>query len=352
MSVEELLSAWDGEELVVRRDAPTGGWILVAVHSTRLGPAGGGTRMRTYPRFEDAVEDALRLSGAMTVKMSAAGLDYGGGKAVLAVPEIPPPGSAERRALMLRYADVIRALGGTYRTACDMNTTPADMDVIAERTPHVYGRSVECGGPGSSGPATGVGVFHGLRAAAKRAFGTDDLSGRTVLVQGLGGVGYTLAERLAEAGADLLIADVDADRARALAERLDARVVAADEALTTECDVLSPNAVGGILNERTIPALRCRAVAGGANNQLETPEDAERLAERGIVYAPDFVVNAGGVLHLIGVEDLGWDDAELHRNLEGIGDRLRDVFDAADRDGITTHEAAERLARSRIDAAR
>ena len=349
MSLEDLLRDWDGEEVVVRREEPTGGWILIAVHSTRLGPAGGGTRLRVYPGFDDAVRDALRLSGAMTVKMAADGLPKGGGKAVLAMPSIPEPGSTERRELMLRYGGLIEALGGTYQTACDMNTTPADMDVIGEVTSNVYGRSEAAGGPGSSGPATGVGVFQGLRAAAERAFGTDDLTGRTVLVQGLGGVGHTLAERLAGAGARLLLSDVDDARASALAAELGAETVPADAALSTECDVLSPNAVGGILNARSIPGLRCRVVAGGANNQLETPEDADRMAEAGILYAPDFVLNAGGVLHLIGVEDLGWTDAELHARLEGIADTLRAVLEAADREGITTNTAAERLARERIE---
>ena len=350
MSIEDLLREWDGEELVVRRDRELDAWILIAVHSTRLGPAGGGTRMRVYPGLEDAARDALRLSGAMTVKMAAAGLPFGGGKAVLAVPSVPPLGSPERRELMLRYAELIASLGGTYQTACDMNTVPQDMDVIGERTEFVFGRSEAAGGPGSSAPATGVGVFHALRAGARRAFGSEDLGGRSVLVQGVGGVGGTLAGLLAEAGATVLVSDVDEVRAAETAERLGATAVPAAEALTAECDVLSPNAVGAILNADSIPKLRCRLVVGGANNQLATAEDAERLREAGILYAPDFIVNAGGVLHLAGIERLGWTQQELDARLRGIADTLDEVFDAAEAEGITTEEAAERVAHARIAA--
>jgi leucine dehydrogenase len=349
--LEELLRGWDGEELVVRRVPDLDAWILIGVHSTRLGPAGGGTRMRVYPGFEDAVRDALRLSGAMTVKMAAAGLDMGGGKGVLAVPSLPAPGSPERRDLLLRYADLIQALGGTYQTACDMNTVPADMDVIGERTTHVFGRSEAAGGPGSSAPATGVGVFHALRATVARAFGSDDLSGRSVLVQGVGGVGATLAEKLTEAGAALFLADADADRAEETARRLGATAVPAASALEADVDVVSPNAVGAVLNADSIPRLRARAVVGGANNQLATPGDAGRLRDAGILYAPDFVVNAGGVLHLLGVERLGWSQAQLDERLAGIADTLNRVFDTAEAEGITTEDAAERFAHARIAAA-
>jgi leucine dehydrogenase len=349
---EDVLRAWDGEEAVVRFDEPTGAWMIVAVHDTTLGPGMGGTRMKAYATPHDALADALRLSGAMTLKQAAADLPYGGGKAVVAVPEIPPRGSDERRTLMLRYAALVDSLHGTYVTAADMNTGQADMDVIGERTSHVLGRSPGAGGSGDPAPGTARGVFHGIVASAGRAFSTDDLSGRTVLVQGVGSVGGRLVELLHEAGAGLVLADVDPLRAKETAERVGAGTVDAEAVIGTECDVFAPCATGGVLSAATIPKLRCRVVAGAANNQLAEPHDAEQLAEQGILYAPDFVINAGGVLHLAGYETLGWTEEQMAARLAGIGDTLLEVYDAADRDGITTDAAANRLARSRLDAAR
>ena len=349
---EDVLRAWDGEEAVVRFDQPTGAWMIVAVHDTTLGPGMGGTRMKAYATPHDALADALRLSGAMTLKQAAAQLPYGGGKAVVAVPEVPPRGSEERRALLLRYAALVDSLHGTYVTAADMNTGQADMDVIGERTSHVLGRSPEAGGAGDPAPGTARGVFHGIVATAGRVFGSDDLSGRTVLVQGVGSVGGRLVELLHEAGAALVVADVDPARAKETAERVDAATIDAEAVIGTECDVYAPCATGGVLSAATIPRLRCRAVAGAANNQLAEPLDAELLAERGILYAPDFVINAGGVLHLAGYETLRWTEEQMAARLAGIGDTLLEVYDAAEHEGITTDAAAIRLARSRLDAAR
>jgi leucine dehydrogenase len=352
MTFEQLLEAWDGEEVVVRHDAASGAWMVIGVHSTTLGPAMGGTRLRRYATPADALEDVLRLSEAMTWKQAAADTPYGGGKAVLAVPEIPVPGSPERRALLRRYAALVDSLHGTYVTAPDMNTGEADMDVIGERTPHVLGRSVANGGAGDPGGATALGVFHGIEASVKQAFGSDDLNGKTVLVQGLGSVGARLCQHLAEAGATLSVADVNGSRAAALAEELGATVVPADAAIGTGCDVFSPCATGKVLTEAAIRQLRCRVVAGAANNQLDVAEDGDRLRDAGILYAPDFVINAGGVIHLAGYETLGWDEATMAKRLEGIGDTLLDVFEVAERDGISTAAAADRMARARVAAAR
>ncbi len=348
---EDLLQRWDGEEAVVRFDEPSGSWMIVAVHDTTLGPGMGGTRMKPYPTPHDALADALRLSGAMTMKHAAADLPYGGGKAVIAVPEPPPRDSEERYALLLRYARLVDALGGTYVTAADMNTNQLDMDMVGEGTSHVLGRSPELGGSGDPAPGTAAGVFHGIRASAKRGLGSDDLDGRTVLVQGVGAVGARLAVLLHDVGAVLVVADVDAGRAKETAETVDGTTVDADAVIGTECDIYAPCATGGVLSAATIPKLRCRVVAGAANNQLTEPGDAELLAEAGVLYAPDFVINAGGVLHLAGSETLAWTPEEMATRLAGIGDTLLQVFDAADRDGITTDAAAVRLARSRIDAA-
>jgi leucine dehydrogenase len=347
---EELLRAWDGEEVAVRYDATSATWMFVCVHSTALGPGCGGTRMKTYATPHDALRDGLRLSGAMTHKNATAGLPLGGGKAVLAVPEIPQ--GEPRRELLHRYADLVTSLGGSYITACDMNTSERDMDVIGERTKHVFGRTVDHGGSGSSAPSTAVGVFHGIRASVDHVFGSAELDGRTIAIQGVGAVGRRLAELLSEAGATLILADVDDVRAKEAAAELGAEVVGADDVISTPCDVLSPCATGGVLNASSIPTLRCRIVAGAANNQLGEPIDAERLAERGIVYAPDFVVNAGGIIHLASLELLGENEATRDARLAGIGATATEVFGLADSEGISTGEAARRIAVERVSQRR
>ena len=326
--------------------------MLVGVHSTVLGPAMGGTRLKVYSSPTEALTDVLRLSQAMTMKQAVAGLDLGGGKAVLAVPAVPPAGSVERRELLLRYGDLVESMGGTYVTAADMNTGEADLDIVGERTAHVLGRSVARGGSGSSAEATAFGVFHGVLAAVRHAFGDDDLARRRVLVQGAGAVGSRLAELLHGAGAGIVVVDVDAARARRVAQRLGAETTPPLHALDAECDVFSPCATGGVLSAESIPLLRCAVVAGAANNQLATPWDADRLHARGILYAPDFVINAGGVIHLTGYERLGWSEDQMRSRLRGIGQTLTELFERADREGISTATAADRLALERIEAGR
>jgi len=347
---EELLEGWDGKEVVLRHDAATATWMFVCVHDTTLGPAMGGTRMKVYPTPHDALADGLRLAAAMTVKQAAADLPYGGGKAVLAVPAVHPVGSPERREILTRYAALVDSMHGTYVTAADMNTGQADMDVVGEVTQHVLGRSPERGGSGDPAVGTAIGVFHAIRATCRRAFGTDDLAGRTIAIQGVGAVGGRLADHLHEAGTSLIVADAAADRAHEVAQRTGASVVDEDEVIATVCDLFAPCATGGGLNAVTIPALRCAAIAGAANNQLATPQDGDRLAEAGLLYAPDFVANSGGVIWLAGYETLGWDDAAMQARLAGIGELLGGVFDAAEHDGITTAAAADRLAAERLAA--
>ena len=339
MDFESLLAGWDGEHAVVRHDGESAAWMFVCVHSTVLGPAGGGTRMRVYPEPGDGLADAMRLSGAMTWKMAAAGAPRGGGKAVLAVPELPT--GEPRKRLLRRYGELVASLGGTYRTAGDMNITPEDLDVVAETCPWVYGTT---GRGGNSGRGTARGALHAIRATVDHAFGSPDLAGRTVLVQGAGSVGGVLARELADAGAQVLVSDVDESRAAATG----CETVAPERVLETEVDVYSPCAVGGTLNAGSIPQLACRAIAGCANNQLAEPEDAERLQERGILYAPDYVVNAGGIIQLIGLEDEGWDEAQLQEGLARIGDTLRTLFAEAAAAGVTPAEAADRLVRRRL----
>ena len=344
--LEELIRSWDGEQVVTRFDRPTGTWMFVCIHSTVRGPAGGGTRMNVYGTPAEALDDAMRLAGAMTLKMAGIDVPFGGGKAVLAIPG--PLADGERRDLLLSYGELVDSLGGTYRTGPDVNTTVADMDVIGERTPYVFCRSVERGGSGDPGPYTARGVFHGIRASVRHVYGSDDLDGRTILVQGVGHVGERLAEQLAGAGARVQVSDIDTGRAGALAERIGAEIVVPDEALRTECDVYAPCALGGTLTADSIPRLRCRIVAGCANNQLAEPDDAERLREAGILYAPDFVINAGGVLYAWGTEGLGWTPNQVEARHAGLGEALLEIYARAEDEGITTAEAAERIARARI----
>jgi leucine dehydrogenase len=343
---EELLEAWEGEEAVIRFDRPSGAWMFICIYSTERGPAGGGTRMRTYGSPGEGLADAMGLSEAMTRKMAVLQAPFGGGKAVLAVPELPT--GDERRALLLRYGDMVASLGGTFRTAGDINTSPADMDVIAERCSYVYGRTPERGGGGDSGWGTARGVFHGIRASLGHVFGSDDVSGRRILVQGVGSVGGELARTLAGAGADVLVTDLDTALADDLACSIGATRVDPASAIGLECDVYSPCAVGRTLSRESIPLLRCRIVAGSANNQLAEPEDAEGLHAAGILYAPDYVINAGGVLQLMGIEDLGWDRPTLDEKLAEIGTTLREIYAQAEAEGISTQEAADRLAASRV----
>ena len=336
---EDLLEGWDGEEAVIRYDADSGAWMFVCIHSTALGPGGGGTRLRVYPTAADGLADAMKLSGAMTRKFAAADIPRGGAKAVLAVPELPQ-GDA-RRKLLLRYGELVASLGGTYRTAGDMNISPADLDVVAERCPWVYGTT---GRGGNSGRGTAIGTLHAIRATVEHVLGSPDLAGRRILVQGVGAVGADLVRLLQADGAEVLVSDVDESRAATTG----ATVVPAADVIGADCDLYAPCAVGGTLNAETIPLLRCRAVAGCANNQLAEPEDSERLRERGILYAPDYVVNAGGIVQLIGLEDEGWNETQLEERLAGIGDTLRSLFAEAEAEGITPAEAADRLVRRRL----
>jgi leucine dehydrogenase len=339
---ESLLAGWDGEHAVVRYDAESGAWIFVCVDSTVLGPSGGGTRMRVYPAPADGLADAMRLSGAMTRKMAAAGMPRGGGKGVLAVPELPT--GEPRKRLLRRYGALVASLGGSYRTAGDMNISPDDLDVVAETCPWVYGTT---GRGGNSGRGTARAGLYAIRATVEHVFGSPELEGRSVLVQGAGSVGGILARELVAAGARVLVSDVDEQRAAATG----GEIVPPEHVVETEVDVYSPCAVGGTLNAESIPRLACRAVVGCANNQLAEPEDAERLRERSILYAPDYVVNAGGIIQLIGLEDEGWDEAQLEERLAGVGETLRALYAEAEAEEITPAEAAERLVRRRLEAA-
>ena len=347
--MENILRDWDGEFALTAYDEPSGSYLFIAIHSTRLGPGAGGTRIKTYATPAAGLLDAMRLAEAMTLKMAVAGLPMGGGKSVLAVPGDLDP--TTRRNLLLRHAHNVHMLGGNYRTGPDMNTNSADMDTLNEVTPFAFGRSVDRGGSGSSAPDTAVGVFHGIVASVRHAYGDPDLTGKRVLVQGAGAVGAPLTEMLVKAGAQVVVSDVSAERVEALAESLGVESVGPEAVVETECDVFAPCATGGVITPEVIPRLRCRIVAGAANNPLSDRSDGERLREAGILYAPDFVINGGGAIHLIGYEALGWSQDQVERGLLGIGDTLAEIYRSADAAGISTEEAAERVAHARLDAA-
>lgn len=321
-------------------DPETGLRAVVAIHSTALGPGLGGTRFLPYPDLAAATLDVCRLARGMTYKHAACGNDQGGAKAVI----IGDPASRRSEALLRRYGRFLDELGGRYLTAEDVGTTQADMDLLRSVTPYVTGTSEALGGSGDPSPATAWGVRWAMEAVAERL-------GRTVgelhvVVLGVGKVGGALARHLVELGSRVTVADVRP------VEVPGARVVPVAEALTTECDVLSPNALGAVLSASSIPRLRCAAVCGAANNQLATDADGERLAGRGILYAPDYVANAGGVINIAAEQAPGgYDRAAAYARVEGIAATMRRVFARADAEGITPAAAADAIAEDRLAAA-
>jgi leucine dehydrogenase len=338
MDVRELrVPGWE-RVLVARAEGYHG---IVAVHSTALGRALGGTRLWRYPSEAAALDDALRLSRGMTYKNALAGLDAGGGKSVILAPER----ITDRAALFRAHARVVDLLEGAYVTAEDVGTTPADMDTMAAVTPHVAGVSTGIGDPS---PHTARGVFRAIQAAVRHRFGADGVRGTWIAVQGCGNVGRALVRELRAAGAEVVVADVDGDRAAAVAAEHGCRVVAADAIHDAEADVFAPCALGGILDAETIPRLRAAVVAGGANNQLREPDaDGARLAARGIVYVPDYVANAGGVITGYG-EMAGWPDGEAAARVDAIHDTVLDILRRAEAAGILPHEAADRMVEERL----
>lgn len=331
-------------------DGESGLKAFIAIHSTVLGIAGGGCRMYPYASEADALGDVLRLSRAMTLKLALAGFPAGGGKTVV----IGDPARDKSEALLRALGRAVNSLNGKYLIAEDVGTTPEDMEIIAEETPFVVGRE---GASGDTSPATGYGVYIGLRTAVKHSLGKERLDGIKVAVQGVGNVGYHLCRHLAEQGARLFAADVDPLATRRVVDEFGAVAVEPDEIYGLDVDVFAPCALGAVINDGTVGLLNCRIVAGGANNQLAEDRHGEALAARGILYAPDYVINAGGVINAAGeaMRVLGdaqdrqtYDEAAVFRRVETIADTLGEVFALADREGIPPHAAAERLAEQRI----
>ncbi len=339
-SLRDRIEAWDGESVVVSHDAPTGTWIFIALHDTRHGPAVGGTRMRSYPSPADALEDALRLGRGMTYKWAGVGMSFGGGKAVLGIPG--PLDDDTRGGVLDRYGRLLASLRGAFRTGVDLGTTPADMARVGRACDYVMG--LTNGHPEDPGPYTALGVFVGIHAAAARVFGERSVADRSVLIQGLGDVGLPLAEMLSKAGASLFLTDIDQDAATAAAGRLAATIVPPDELFDTEVDVYAPCAIGATINPDTVDALRCRIVAGSANNQLLADADADALHERGILYAPDYIINAGGAIAFGRMAEGVRERDQLEREVSEIEGTLDRIFAEADEADESPLHAARRLA--------
>jgi len=337
------------ERVEVIQGRRSGLFIAVALHSSVLGSALGGARLWSYPHWSDALGDALRLSAAMTLKNAAAGLDAGGGKSVIALPPGATLDPARRRAAFLDLGDAVESLHGLYRTAEDVGSTTEDMLVVSERTDHVVGLPDAVGGSGEPAGPTSLGVYESLRATLERVTGSGDVEGRRITISGLGQVGSRLAVRLSAEGAHLTVTDVNPAK-RDLAAELGAEWFAPGEEHLVPADVFVPAGIGGVLTAEVIDALDAKAVCGPANNPLAERAGAERLAGRGILYAPDFVVNAGGVIYLdLEAKKLGT-RAEIMERVARIGDTVRRVFDEAEARNVTPLEAAEGLAAERLAA--
>ena len=338
----------DHEELVVQTGERSGATMVIAIHSTALGPALGGVRLWHYEHDEDGVSDALRLATGMTFKAAAAGLRLGGGKGVICSPSAKPPAGPERNAILLDFGDLVDSLEGRYITAEDVGTAPEDMTVIGSRTRWVTGMPTERGGTGDPSPFTALGVQAAMRAAAGEAFGTSSLSGRRVVIAGLGHVGLNLARGLVAAGADLAISDID-PRKRAHADDLGAAWLEPAHALEAESDIVSPCAVGGAIHAGNVDRLRCRIICGAANNQLADESLAEVLAARGVLYAPDFIANAGGLMNVY--REVHSYSAERARELaHGIEGTMARVFAEAESSDTTPLQAAHAIAAQRLAA--
>lgn len=341
MQIFDTIASMGHEQVVLCHDDAAGYRGIIAIHSTVLGPALGGTRFWNYATDDEAIVDALRLARGMTYKNAVAGLNLGGGKSVI----IGDNKTASRELLFRAHGRFVESLGGRYITAEDVGTSTADMDYVHMETRNVSGLAGRSGDPS---PVTAHGVFRAIQACARERWGGDDVSGRTVAVQGTGHVGYFLAKELHEAGAKLVVTDIDAERVRRVVNEFGARAVAPEEIYSVQADIFSPCALGAVINDRTLPQLRVEIVAGAANNQLLEERHGDLLESGGILYAPDYVANAGGVINVYS-ELAGWTSARAFRKADEIYDTVLRVFSIAKQDRVPTYQAADRLAEQRIN---
>lgn len=313
---------------------------LIAIHSTRLGPAIGGTRFWHYRNDDEAINDVRRLARGMTYKNALAGVPFGGGKSII----LKNDGPIDRENLFRAHGRFVETFRGQYITAEDVGTSPADMEHVRKETTHVAGL---LSGSGDPSPVTARGVFRAMQAAAKYRWGSDNLADRTVAIQGCGSVGYHLASYLHKAGAHLIVSDIDPRKVERVVNDFGATAVALEEIYKADADVFAPCALGGVINDETIPLLKTEIVAGAANNQLLEPRHGDELAARNILYAPDYAANSGGVIN--GCRELlGWDSAQAAAKVDEIYDTVLNIFQIAAAEGISTSKAADRLAEDRL----
>lgn len=343
--VFELMKDLEHEQVVFCHDPKSNLKAIIAIHNTTLGPALGGTRMWNYATDDEAVVDALRLSRGMSYKAAISGLNLGGGKAVI----IGDP-ALKSEALWRRYGKFVNSLNGKYITAEDVNTSASDMEYIHLETKHVTGIPEYMGGSGDPSPFTAYGVFVGMKACAHKHWGNDSLSGKKVMVQGVGHVGQYLVGHLVEAGAKVYITDINQDRIKETIDKYKVEYVEPSKMLDMELDVYAPCALGATVNSDTIPMLKCPIIAGAANNQLAVEkEHGQQLIEKGIIYAPDFLINAGGLINVAAEADGSYNREKVTKDVEKIYGRILDIFALSETDNITTQEAAMKIAQKRID---
>ncbi len=347
MQLFEYMSNLGYEQLVMCHDPATNLKAIISIHDTTLGPACGGTRIWPYATEEEALEDVLRLSRAMTYKSAAAGLHMGGGKGVI----IADPNKDKTEALMRAYGRFVGTLGGRYLTTTDVGSTGRDLEVVRQETEHVVGLPLTMGGSGDTSIMTGLGVYMGMKACAKEVWGTDSLRGKRVAMQGFGKVAYHTALHLMEEDAQLVVTDVY-EGALDKAREMGLKVVTPDEIYDVPCDIFSPCALGGVINRDTIPRLSCRVVVGGANNQLLSEEDGEELHRRGIVYGPDYVVNAGGIINVSAEVGMTYNSDLAREKTERIYEVIERVIHTSKREEIPTFMAADHLAEERLASVR
>lgn len=331
------------EQVLFGRDEAASYRGIIAVHDTTLGPALGGTRLWRYSDDKEALTDALRLSRGMTYKNALAGLPLGGGKSIIVAPEK----ISDRARLFRAHGRFVETLGGRYITAEDVATTTRDMGYVSLETKHVVGLEGRSGDPS---PVTAHGVFRAILASAKYRWGTDGVAGRTIAIQGCGSVGYHLARELHQAGAELVVTDINRERVNRVVQDCKAQAVSPEEIYGVGADIFAPCALGGVINDTTLPQLKVEIVSGAANNQLLEDRHGEALAERGILYAPDYVANAGGVINVC-VGALGWERARVARKVDEIYDTLLNIFRVAESEGMPTSKAADQLAERRLKTA-
>ncbi|TAJ96670.1 MAG: Glu/Leu/Phe/Val dehydrogenase [Candidatus Manganitrophaceae bacterium] len=347
MNLFEQMKTDGHEQILFGSDPASGLQAIIAIHDTRLGPSLGGCRMWPYPNFDAALTDVLRLSKAMTYKAAMADLPLGGGKSVI----WGDPKKEKSEAKLVAFAEQVASLGGRYIVAEDVGIGLADIERIHRVMPHAAGLPEEKGGSGDPSPATAYGVFCGMRAALEERFGEGSFQGRKIAIQGIGKVGYALALLLHKAGAKISVCDMDPERVAAICKVTGADPFLGHEIYRVECDIFAPCALGGFMNERTIPRLSCEIVAGAANNQLENAKAAILLRDRNILYTPDYVLNAGGLINI--AEELnGYSKERAYKKIEAIYDRLKEVFALAKKESIPPSEAADRLAEARLAGGR